>query len=313
MDAFLLAAKRLSKLSRTRKWSLTNLGARTSPYSLEAYNVASGSSSTVTDLIDKVIRLTQSKSPIQYIPGDDRFPNVYRGSIEKISRDLTFEPKVTVEEGVLRLTRLHLQRTERSLSNEIETRCDDKTLRPNVTSSDLTRLNGCSAHVTVNIQGEVAVLRPDHDHAMWIANGKMPPDGLHAYIKAGSQPESTVVSFQAGDKDVFLGIKRPLPEGPGGPVDLVTIERHEIADSVVDWEVEIDNVEGTVRLLVVDTKMQLKPPANVGGRFSLAASGDGEGEQRPIYPFRISPICCSGATPWPWFQDDRKWFVISHG
>ncbi|KAG8956524.1 hypothetical protein FRC04_000002 [Tulasnella sp. 424] len=289
VDAFLLAVQQLSH--RRNKWSFK------SPRTFfDAFNVASGSSAPVDDLIDKIVRYTRSKSPIQYIPADNRFPNVYRGSTDKSWSELGFRAAVSVEEGVLRLVKLYLQRTERVLQKKIGLECGASAASIKA-NTELHKLNDCAAHINMDVRGELTILNPPDDpkDSRWHAVTTLPPYPVRTYItnNANGKPMLAVK-----EKDYFFGIRRS-PAPAEGLVKVERISKHDIsAGDHANWEMEVNAEEGTMKLILPGFPLQLKPPASPGGNFYLVPS------ELEIWPFRVTPICCQAPPPWPFFEDD---------
>ncbi|KAG9049636.1 hypothetical protein FS837_009726 [Tulasnella sp. UAMH 9824] len=299
VDAFLLAVQQLTH--RRTEWSFK------SPSTFfDAFNVASGSSAPVDDLIDKIVRYTRSKSPIQYIHGDARFPNVYRGSTDKAWTKLGFRAAVSVEEGVLRLVKLYLQRTERVLQKKIDAECGPSA--PNLRdNADLPKLNNCQAHVDMDVQGELTILGSPDDvnDNRWHAGTTLPPYPVRTFVKydASGRP---LLAVREKDQDYFFGI-RHSPTPKEGPIKVERIWRNDIAaGDYVDWEMEVNAEEGTMKLILPGFPLQLKPPASPGGNFYLVPS------ELEIWPFRVTPICCPAPPPWPFFRDDPVSFQMEY-
>lgn len=297
VDAFLLAVQQLTH--RRTEWSFK------SPRTFfDAFNVASGSSAPVDDLIDKIVRYTRSKSPIQYIHGDDRFPNVYRGSTDKAWTKLGFRAAVSVEEGVLRLVKLYLQRTERVLQKKIDSECGLEA--PNSQeNADLHKLNNCQAHVDMDVQGELTILGSPDDvnDNRWHAGTTLPPYPVRTFVKYDADGKP-LLAVKEKDQDYFFGI-RHSPTPKEGSVKVERIWRNDIAaGDYVDWEMEVNAEEGTMKLILPGFPLQLKPPASPGGNFYLVPS------ELEIWPFRVTPICCPAPPPWPFFRDDPVSFQM---
>lgn len=265
-----------------------------SPSSFDAYNVASGFMAPVDKLVDMVVRLTRSKSPIQYIPGDDRFPNTYVGSTERAWEVLGFQAAVNVEEGVLRFIRAYLEKTERFLNKQIASHCTN----PNkVAPEDLIKLTNCQAHLTVDIQGELAtVVDWDADNS-WHASREMPIPTLRTFVKY--HDGKPIISFKSKDMDGWLGFRE---DATAGPVELRRMWKSDIdVGAMVDWEVRVNPKDYmTVKLVAAGTELQLVGPTSTSGKFALID------EWVDVWPFRITPVCCSAPPPWPFFTDDGK-------
>ncbi|KAF8338858.1 uncharacterized protein EI90DRAFT_3117929 [Cantharellus anzutake] len=257
VDGFLLAVKYLTS-------SLSGHAPRTY---FNAFNLASGFSAPVSTLVSTLVKLARSKSPIQYIPGDNRFPNTYRGSAEKAQRILGYEPQVNVEEGLERFVRAFLQQTEHYLSAKIGSTCGKAS--PSIEESsdeNLNKLDGCTVHVSVDIQREFAGLFPPKsgESDQWTTGTTMPPPTLHTDIIVRSDPqpvkdlrpppeergedhvrpyggadhhskgERVLIRIKAWDNGewVFLGTKKPESGFKAGSVTLQRISEKELGKGV---------------------------------------------------------------------------------
>ncbi|KAF8338856.1 uncharacterized protein EI90DRAFT_2908028 [Cantharellus anzutake] len=319
VDGFLLAIKHLTS-------SLSGHAPRTY---FDAFSLVSGFSAPVSTIVSTLVKLARSKSPIQYIPGDDRFPSTYRGSAEKAQKILGYEPQVNVEEGLERFVRAFLQQTEHYLSAKLGSTCGKAS--PSIKESsdeNLNKLDRCTVHVNVNIQGEFAALFPPKsgERDQWTTGTTMPPPTLHTdiFVRSGSQPVKDLrpLPEERGKDHVQLGFK-------AGPVTLQRISEKELGKGVgvgvafVDWELEANPEQGTVRLAVPGTNLFLMGPTFVGKNFTLAekkeerggrgrgVEGNNRGEEE-VWPMKISPSCCPAPAPWPFFHDNPIDYTIEY-
>ncbi|KAG8868247.1 hypothetical protein FRB98_003716, partial [Tulasnella sp. 332] len=232
-----------------------------------------------------------------------RVYNIASGSegAEKARRELGFQAAVPLKEGLLRLTRLHLQRSERGLTGELEDRgCASPRLHVNVT--DLLKLNNCEAHVTVDVQGQLAVLTAK-DKEMWMAVDKLPPALNRIYVK--EVDGKAILSVQDPDQGFWLGVD--TSNHGLGPVGLHKIGRDDIAaEASSEWEMEVNQELGTVRLIPLSSPYQLKAPVLLEDSFSLAS------REEDIWPFRVTPVCCAAPAPWPFSEDDPIFFMTEY-
>ncbi len=84
-----------------------NIAALTAPVTHGFYNVGTGIQTSIRDLCNTMLRLTQSTVSVEYIPytADDarQFVKNRIGSTEKIQKDLQFIPQYSLEEGLRKL------------------------------------------------------------------------------------------------------------------------------------------------------------------------------------------------------------------
>ena len=181
VEAFSLEVSRLAK--SVIPWSPSALTFSSRP-SFEAFNAASGESAKASSGISILVYLTHSQSPIQIIGGDTRFPNVYKGSTVKANTVLGLKAKVAMREGLRKFVTAYRRRTSAFLEESIKSSCGPRTgltatvnageERPSmqvvsrfaVNSQQLDKLNGCSVHVVMNIDGELATLGPIRNPAV---------------------------------------------------------------------------------------------------------------------------------------------------
>lgn len=295
--------------------------------SFEAFNVASGQSAKASSVISNLVHLTHSLSPIQTIPGDARFPNVYRGSTVKASSVLGFKAKVGVREGLSKFVTAYMRRTGAFLEARIRSSCGPRTgptsateITPGETLNDvsprfavnnkqLDKLDGCLVHVVMNMDGELATLGPppESSSSTWTAMKNMPPFEFHTSTSRSHSHdgnESVLIRIQDHDHYV-VGLRDPSILGPVVLERMSEWEAKKMSrqkELVADWEMRADTETSTLRLFVPGTKRQLFPTF-IGGNFTIVESntvaGDGPG------PFRITPLCCPSPAPWPFVADDR--------
>lgn len=283
----------------------------------------------MSTIVSTLVTLAGSKSPIRYIPGDSRFPDVHRASIEKSERILGYGPRIDVANGLEKLVRTYLKQTEHFLAAKTSSTCGRASPSLEADSDDhMDKLNKCKVHVDINIRGEFVALVPPAEGKgdVWSTGTVMPPPYLETIISnshmgGGGGRAKRLIRFVARNKEpVYLGAKK-MSEPRPGPLLLENVRDEDIADLegagvFVDWELEVNVEQGAVRLVVPGTNLVLIGPTFVGRNFSLVEmERKGEeslgkqrerGKVREIWPMRISPICCPSPVPWPFFRDDRK-------
>jgi len=341
VEAFLLAVARLTKSISPWFPPVLPFSSRTS---FEAFNVASGESAKATSVVSTILRLTRSQSPLQTITGDTRFPNVYKGSTVKASAVLGFKAKVGVKEGLGRFVKAYMRRTSTFLEEKIKNSCGPRTIttveapfEPEeilsmnnvppqfvVNNQQLDKLNGCSVHIVMNIDGELTTLGPSpepHNNA-WTATRDMPPFQFYTSTSRHSSRDgrSNVLIRIRDQHNYYVGLQDPLPSI--GPVAIERIAGDEVEDGdvkvplgghalrlTVDWEMRADAESSTIRLFVPGTNRQLVPTF-IGGNFTIVESNTVVGEQHGgVGPFRVTPLCCSSPAPWPFVADDRMCLI----
>ncbi|KAG9005282.1 hypothetical protein FRB93_009836 [Tulasnella sp. JGI-2019a] len=299
VHAFILTIKRLTERRQKRFF-----GTPATYY--ETFDVSSGSEVSFTDVIDKAVRFSRSKSPIQYIPQKDTVVS----NVAKAPRLPGFETTVPIDEGLLRLTQDYLRRQEKALADELQSRCSQPP-RP-VSNDDLMKLNDCTVHILIDIEGSLEVLT-NKDQGAFMYKNKFPPDLLKTYVRRRESDGKVLIRILGNAKDSgrdsrWLAVQMPLKNGGvfveemPGPQAKWPVGN----DTLVDWEVETNVEQGTVRLLLADTPYQLRGPAMGGGGFRLVSRDE------DIWPFRITPVCCKAPLPWPFYEDDPIDFMTEY-
>lgn len=285
VDGFLRAVKTLTKKRKGSSFTAPRTW-------LDTFNLASGSTTPVNDLIDMIVRFTRSKSPIQFIAGDDRFPNTYRGNTEKARKGLGFQAAVSVEEGVLRLVRLYLKQIERGLGQQIAARCTEP--EPSLVSpQELAKLDDCLVHFSVDQGGELATLEESREYNVWFAGREMPLYQMRSFVRTSKDGKS-FLSLRHHSEETWVGLKGPMSAGP------VELERVNKTDGIhTEFEMEVNPKDSTIRLRVPGTKYQLAGPFTNASKFFLVS------RDADVWPFRINPVCCKAPTPWPFYKEDR--------
>lgn len=257
--------------------------------------------------MNTLVSLIRSKSPIRYIPGDARFPNVYRGNTAKAQSVLGYTPAVTIEEGLLRYVKAYLRRTRDFLDGRCKETCGEAS--PSlVANAQIEKLDGCYVHIEVDVLGQFAPLKPPEGDEPWSITNEVAPHFLHTAITHQSGSHIPRIRLHTSDSDhTFLGIFEDVFQP--GPVTLSKLTAADIdsgAAVIVEWELEVNAEQSAVRLVVPGTDYFLMSPTTVGGRFSLVSKAASN-----VWPFRITPTCCPSPVPWPFARDDRKSHLVS--
>jgi UDP-glucose 4-epimerase len=80
----------------------------------EFYNVGMGVQTSIKDLCEQILDITGTNLNIQYEPAGQTFVTNRVGSIERAKRDLGFEAKVGLREGLIKLIEWRRSRAPRS-------------------------------------------------------------------------------------------------------------------------------------------------------------------------------------------------------
>ncbi|GFZ52393.1 hypothetical protein JCM24511_10166 [Saitozyma sp. JCM 24511] len=267
--SFILAANRLDRrrLDSRGFWGFFLRQAS----SLEVYNVASGDSVPVSELLRKILAITQSSSPVQTIPGDNSLLDRYVGSTEKASAMLGFSPQVDLDQGLHQLATAYMRRTSDYLERKIKEKCPVPLM---YNAKDLLKLDGCS--------GMVATYGPDHNGYLYFRN-----DPLEFGWRDEEEPQSWSFEMDGTsgeDEDPIFRFLR-------GEEHFEILEEGQAkGEGESRFRLRLDPATGHVRLLSAST-----------GRPVLGSEDPGKAQQL----FRLTPICCANKEgPWPFFQED---------
>jgi hypothetical protein len=275
INAFILAGNRLDhkRATSSSRGKLAKLGklAFRNPSKLETYNIAAGESFPVTELIRRILSITQSASPIQTIPGDDRFPDGYIGSTIKAARELGFHAQIGVDEGLHRLATAYIGQTMDYLEVKIEETCANP---PPPGIVDLLRLDGCNGSVVTYGADRVGYLKSDDSQE---GNFWWPYDDMNI--------EPAIWTFEVtdhSDDEVKVRLWRS-----GQHFEIRNEGRNGEGES--HFRARIDAATGHVRL---DSE---------SGRPIFGSSDQDEDRQL----FRLTPYCCPNKeAPWPFMAED---------
>nr|XP_031859815.1 uncharacterized protein CI109_004663 [Kwoniella shandongensis]KAA5526887.1 hypothetical protein CI109_004663 [Kwoniella shandongensis] len=268
VDAFTLAVNRLEDTTFS------------TPSSVEMFNVGTGTSTPAIQLIRKILALTNSSSPLQTIPGDDRFPDHYIGSTKAAKDVLGFQSRVSQDDGLVRLTTAFLEDTLSYLERKTDDSCQPKSY----SIADLVKLDGCTGTIGVDGPSGMEYLYADKKEDSSTSFGwrdEDEPQIWHFEVKSQSASQARVrLSQTVNGKEHYF---ESTPEG-----HLLGIQSQFIA--------EVGRDTGYV-FLSIDDKPLL--PHHTGY----------EAKQ---YRYRLTPFCCPGKpAPWPFFKEDPLASAIS--
>ena len=97
MDAFLLTIQHLTRHTSPKAHVRE---ACATPVPFKVFNAASGYVITISELVENVISLAQSKSPIRTIPSDTRFSDTPVTDVQKARRQLGFQTSINIQKGL---------------------------------------------------------------------------------------------------------------------------------------------------------------------------------------------------------------------
>ncbi|KZO99765.1 glycosyltransferase family 47 protein [Calocera viscosa TUFC12733] len=285
VDAFLLAINKLGDLSAANWFGASRT-------SIETFNVATGKTVLASELINKLLHLARSKSPIQYLKADDRFPDRYVGSTEKAERGLGFRAQVSIDEGLLRLVGLYLQRTEKYLTRKISSQCYANSPHPTI-NTQLEKLDDCMVHVTMSVQGRLAALASD-GHRFFV-NDKFPPPPFDSTIKRADDGKFLIKLRQSERPHLVLGL-HSAGNHSGSVHDAILDKQEKEADGF--WEIDANPELAAMMLILPGSAYQLSPPNYLDGNLTLVP------RDAKDWPVKITPICCPAPAPWPFAAED---------
>ncbi|KAJ7130037.1 hypothetical protein C8R43DRAFT_667947 [Mycena crocata] len=307
VNAFILAATRLERKSRTFK---------DPQVTVEVFDVSGSGSIVLQHLVHKILILTQSKSPIQTFQRDKRFSAHYIRSPKKAALP-GYSSKISLDSGLIRLVGFHLEQSASYLQQKMENECAQESQPHVIANQDLLKLDGCQANLLIDIHSEIWSLafdrNPKHPESpddmgpgtpedwgpIWVISENIIPDIVKVAIE--SREDRFFVQIYADRTYAAhrLGVFAPsLPEFTKGFM-FDHIEPDHVGDTaVVEWEMIVNQIEGSFKLVLPDSGYQVQPPTIYDGWFAWI-SADVE-----IYPFRLIPICCPAPPPWPFYEQD---------
>jgi hypothetical protein len=175
-----------------------------------------------------------------------------------------FKAKVGVREGLRRFAEAYMQRTSAFLEERIRTSCGPRTrstITRNTTATangdeslpdhivyppqfvvdneQLDKLNGCTVHIVMDLDGELATLGPppEHQGGIWTAMRDMPPFQFHTMTSRSRRHDGReTLLIRITDHDHYhVGLRNTSLVGP------VTLERmagYEVENNGIDSDDE---------------------------------------------------------------------------
>ncbi|KAG9010852.1 hypothetical protein FRB90_007583 [Tulasnella sp. 427] len=221
---------------------------------LRLSNVYGGAFDHVERLIPSIVTQALSHQVIQIVGGQQHFDLVHID--DAVDAFLLAVHKLSEQEGVLRLVRMYLQRTERMLGKKINSECG--AAAPSIReATELHKLNECEAHVSMDVQGELTILgSPDSTtDNRWHAETKLPPWPVRTFITHNANGDDQLV-IREKDQEYYFGI-RHNPPPKEGPVRVERIFRKDYeAGDYLEWEMDVNAEEGTMKLILPGFNLQ---------------------------------------------------------
>lgn len=250
---------------------------------VEAYNIGTGNSASAMTMIRKILHLSNSSSPLQVLPGDNRFPDYYIGTTKKAEDDLGFKAQVGIDEGIVRFVSAFYRETTRFIKDTFDSTCTKPEAYRTI---DLAALDGCTGTLGVDGPDGIQYLSTTANTGdlpiwEWLDTDEIQNWKFHVM---SSSPTQVVLAF--------------TQESGGRDVTFVATEKGHIMGSRSRFAASVIPGTNHISLKFEDSGNYLVPDH----------MGDKDGETR----FRITPFCCPGKpAPWPFFEDDPLASAVS--
>jgi nucleoside-diphosphate-sugar epimerase len=243
---------------------------------IEAYNIGTGTSASAMDIIQKVLALTNSSSPLQIIPGDARFPDHYIGTTSKSATELGFTAQVGVDDGLVRLVSAFYQDTLSFINRQASSSCSPK---PAYSAHDLAKLDGCTG--TVGVDGK---------EGMEYLSTETNDNNLRTW-KWLDTDEVQMWKFKVKDATSDHAIVSFTQEHSGGEIEFQATQEGHLFGAQSRFEVRVDSISGYISLAFQGSDTSLVPEHLVDHVKSVR--------------YRLTPFCCPGKpAPWPFYEED---------
>jgi len=249
----------------------------------EAYNIGTGKSASAMTMIKKVLHLSNSSSPLQILPGDNRFPDYYIGTTSKAEEELGFKAGVGIDEGIVRFVSAFYRQTVSFIDEKIASTC---TTPPTYRTNDLALLNGCTG--TIGVDGPEGM-----QYLSTTVNGEDLPSWEWLDTDEIQNWEFHVMSVS--DEEVVMTFSQ---DSGNRVITFATTEKGHLLGSQSRFAASVLAGSNHISLQFEDSGHYLVP----------AFMADKTRETR----FRITPFCCPGKpAPWPFFEEDPLASAIS--
>lgn len=267
---------------------------------VEIFNIGTDKSTSAMELIRKILWLTNSSSPLQKLPGDNRFPDKYVGSTKKAAEVLGFKAEVPIDEGLHSLALQYLDETLQYLKRKQISQCTSK---PKYSSADLLFLDGCTGALAADLEGQpfypyYEPATDDKEAVYGWRDGDEPQTWKFEVKKHGKAAATLVLSQHIKEKKDDKVVKEyDVTFQPGTPTSMLNDTRR--------FAMEVDPDTGYVSLTLPDGSplVPWNPQPPLGRRDDIMP--DPTKTDLGKFRFRITPFCCPGKpAPWPFFRDD---------
>lgn len=280
--------------------------------SMIIYRVSSGERVDMKQLVDKIVDVTNSLSPIRKLDSKGPKKSSRRSSLENspasrsLVKDFAFAKRpITLDQGLRMATTNYLQEALTYLRNTKSEVCSQDRWGVN----DLVDLDSCDVSISAN-----------NRHLFMDGNSNFPFYGGDLVgVKCGERWElhmltvysfvSPVIKFRARqDQGPATKSKGPknnrrlvafgcgeMGTGLGGfnasDVKVSKISEWEgVNHTMLEWEAQVQEHTGMVKLFVPGTDRELVP----GKRKDLVLQDN----EPDVWNFRVTPICCSHSNTW---------------
>lgn len=299
VNAIALAVNRLTAAAHASdpKWG-----------NIEIFNIGTDHSTPAMELIRKILWLTNSSSPLQMLPGDDRFPDKYIGRTSHAADVLGFKAKVSIDEGLHRLAAQYLGETKTYLRKKQEAECNQ---HPNYSNKDLLFLDGCSGTLAADLEGQPFYAYFD-SHMSW-GDPNRPDINPGFGWRDEDEPQPWDFSVKKSSKGAVIRFTRLAQDKKDDKVEksyhvsFEVPEKGAMINKETQFLAKVDPMTGYVSLQLEKSGFPLvpwdpKPPPGGGENDPVP---DPEKTALGAFRFRLTPFCCPGkASPWPFFRDD---------
>lgn len=287
---------------------------------VEMVNIGTKDTVKAVDLIRKVMSLTNSSSPLQTIPGDQRLPHKYSPDVSHAKEVLGFEASIGIDEGLYRLVTVYMAETITYLTKKRQHECHEGR---SYDINDLLKLDGCSGTLAADLDGQPFYAFYDPEKPDDPNNGKKASPQMWAW-RDDDEPQAWDFEIKKEGSDATIRLSRVIPEKEDDKGNVLEKERTvyfqtedahvydltgsfaaKVNPDTTKFGAAVNPLNGYISLRSM-TGESLVPwnPFEPPGR-KRAELPDPSVTELGDYRFRITPFCCPGRqAPWPFFRDD---------
>lgn len=260
--------------------AMDHLATKRGPSSMDVFTVAPNQPQTVRALIEKIMRLTRSKSPVMTIPRDGMYPEVAPAEVG--TRVPGWEPKVTADDGLLKLATKLTEESVTFLHKKREASCH---VKHSYSIADVFALDGCSGSLAMENNGYVAfahIKEGQEKDGVW-------PEPESVWRETDMPTDWTFHVSRSG-RDFELSLTGSTRKRE--PAMNVTFEGHAFRIKAVDAD--------TGHLTLSLSTGAPYAPQKFDNDWENAPEDTGLSST----VFRLTSWCCPTAPPWPFYEDD---------